>query len=989
MAMRYRKASQGFTLLEVLIAIGILAIGMVTIFTLFPIGVFAVKETVEGTRAGAIAASARAEMSAGRADMRITDSLSYKLTFDPATNSVSGYMLAGPWELPSSVSVFSDCVYQYLDNGAIRNRIIFDERTMVPLVLNGTTSAGGTVAIDPNSSCHDVDRFCLETALDQPSSPWDVFARVGQHDYRIISVATDGAEHPNILVVTVDDTGRPDPIVPGARVRVQILFPVALKDPPADVPLDWAGGMIDMGTGDISSVLPAAGRNLAQYLCGDTTSAAPKCPKCGDITHGEGWLHVGEGPYEDWVQVSGVTLTGGMPSKVAFADSHTGLAGPLPFNLLLPVVRFDPNNEDIDGAGTLHIDVITDAKSGLRTAGGGQQLSMLDAGASIEVVVDGGRGIFDPVTNGSTVTQVESNPATDALLCPGNFIRVDGRDYEIATGLSGGSFDLASMVPDFGPNAPQDKRYFSIVLGYDSSVQGDARMPARFPVTAVVRDPATDNRVIYFDVGKDRNGNLPTDFFLAAGTTMPFDNPVHILPRNQSRFSYSVSFQQKALDGTFTTGDVKVTAPTCPVAPQFGVGTEGDYPLSADQVMQCIPPAAPAPTFEGFTLFTLSSALPMALGEYERYTLDNNQGAALPNALNLSAPWTPATATLPFHLLDDNGFLESDVAELNVCSGTFTSGATFTVTPVTIDPDTARFLVPGVWVKVTDSAAGTFADARVIAFDPVVPSLDIDSGGTLANGANVSVRLAQRNEFAPNYNLPCGMGKFVHGSNVVSALQPGVGFPYATASAKRYNLAVGDFIRNANDPNGEYYAVKAINTVTSPNVQFLVLDRAYVGADSVDPFYYMSPIAEAYTAQTAVYGRYEILPLLDDNNERAAAAQFFNDANGIGTVVLVKPLPAQIRAGDYIRAEGQADHQIRATGTQIPGTGDSVDGDWQWYMIESISADRSLIKLTTSYRGYYDQADESASGPPYRSPSQPASASSQLVRTYDTAIGAF
>jgi hypothetical protein len=61
------------------------------------------------------------------------------------------------------------------------------------------------------------------------------------------------------------------------------------------------------------------------------------------------------------------------------------------------------------------------------------------------------------------------------------------------------------------------------------------------------------------------------------------------------------------------------------------------------------------------------------------------------------------------------------------------------------------------------------------------------------------------------------------------------------------------------------------------------------------------------------------------------------------------------------------------------GLGDAIDGDWRWYMIDAISADRLDITLTSPYRGYIPAVETW----------QPASVTNTIVKTYDTIFGAF
>jgi hypothetical protein len=239
---------------------------------------------------------------------------------------------------------------------------------------------------------------------------------------------------------------------------------------------------------------------------------------------------------------------------------------------------------------------------------------------------------------------------------------------------------------------------------------------------------------------------------------------------------------------------------------------------------------------------------------------------------------------------------------------------------------------------------------------------------------------------------PLGRGIFTQGSTVVQSyydptVAPGKGFP--SLGTERYCLAVGDWIEQPLGLGGAYYAVKAIQKETATERACIILDRPYEGATNADAyFHYATPIEEGFEAQATVFRRYRIQALLDASAppSRAQAAAFgfgigpTRDPDGQAIhVLLVNPLPAAIKPGDYIRADGDADH---AEGGNVDrGMGDQIDGDWRWYMIDAVSADRRTLTLTSTYRGYVPATETEAR--------QPASVTSSIVRTFDTVIGAF
>ena len=106
------------------------------------------------------------------------------------------------------------------------------------------------------------------------------------------------------------------------------------------------------------------------------------------------------------------------------------------------------------------------------------------------------------------------------------------------------------------------------------------------------------------------------------------------------------------------------------------------------------------------------------------------------------------------------------------------------------------------------------------------------------------------------------------------------------------------------------------------------------------------------------------------------------------------PLPATVKPGDYIRAEGDMPTKTKdindsgAEETIDAGLGDNADGDMCWYMIDSISADRRTITLASPYMGAR-VPEETHGHSNITQIYQPASVSSSVVSVFDTAIGAF
>ncbi len=982
------KTKTGFSLLEVLIAITILSIGLVSVFSLFPIGVYAVKDTVEGTRGAALSKTARAELAATRADMRILDSGS------PGYGSTSGFVPFGPWECPAHLWVFRSPLFQYVDSPpppaspALHNRIVFDDRTMIPITLKGSFDGSNTVTVLRTSLTRDSDLLELyyqAAAGANKYDPWEIYLRVRGKEYQIMDRTYHVAAPDRDLATLVLRAGAtPPPGAAGAPVVLpfEILLPVALKEPPVSVPQEWAGGVADFdGLTPGPFAIPPAyeSRNLAEYLV-DRVGAG----------YG-GWISV-EG---DWYQVDTVIPAVGMPTSVSVDGTQPvppdtpGLAR---FDLPLPVVTFNNGPAFFDDGGT-PADPADDTQELSLVAGGGPQLGFLESGASIEIVLDGATGNFDPsnATGRTVVLNVtDVNSDTSPFILAGDFIRIEGRDYEIARGLYdadgvGGNndFRLVGTVPSYG------SKYFHIVLGYDPTPGNQVPGVARFPVRKVTRTvtAAAPAKLPYpvtsFKVGRDVNGNLPRDLW-PAGAPDPFDNPVHILPANRTRFSYQVIMSQKSPLGTFTNGSQNVDAPDPATTPTSTDIPAIPYPPTLDSTVMTL-------NSNIFQLRTLSK--PDSTGVAFSENIQDVQNS--PARLILTAAATfDSNVPIPLHAYDENDF---DTA-LNAGTGTFNLGllrVDFPPAPPGSMTEDAIFLAPGVSVRL-DGPGGRFAVTQVATVHNSLDWFTVSGGGTLQNGDTVTVTIVAAGAGARNRTW--GRGYFVRGSDVIMGVYndtagafagiPGRAFPYSTVAPQRYHLAVGDYIQA---PDNKWYAVKAIHDVADPAKDVIILDRPYRGPTSAVPadgdyFRYVTPIQEAYTAQVAVFANYRLQQLGDDDNtdgQGNLAAAFGFDVTGAvddTKVHLAVALPPGIKPGDHIRADGDANHP------DDPGLSDLIDGDRRWYMIQSIQPDdptdpnyRREITLTSPYRGYIPAAETF----------QPASVSPSVIRTYDTVIGAF
>jgi len=969
-----RRGGAGFTLLEILIAIGILAIGLVTIFSLFPIGIYAVKDTVESSRAASLAKTARAELAARRADIALTSHNSANYGVSPTT-----YVPFGPWEKPWDVRIWREYLYEFVDSASVpHRRVLFDDRTMLPITLSGTFDGTDTVVVDTGSLTREADllEHFYDPTLPGPNmyAPWEIRLRVRGAEFLIHDRTYNGTD---LASITVDN---PAGLMPTGTLPFEILLPVALKDPPIDVPLEWAGGLADFTGG----------------------------PLMGDNGLGRGgWISV-DG---DWYQVDARNPAPiAQPKDFTLKNTYSYYPPPatdVPFRLVLPVVLFGSSlwNDNAspgpeDDTQTLPV-----------AAGGGAQLGWLESGAFVEVVLDGGRGTFDPVnapdrrtvynlTNPTGVNWLNSD--TKDFIAPGNFIRIGGRDYEIASTLQDldvdseiDDFRLVGTVPNLGPDV-----YFHIVLGYDAT-PGSDQLPgvARFPVRSVRRTPTVGSApvgypVTSFEVGRDANGNLPLDLWPAAAQD-PFHNPVKVLPANRTTYTYTLSALPRSPAGEFDSTDTNVTGPNWPSSPE----TDAVAPVPFPSVLNPADPSLGGNTGV-YELRALSEA-----GIFHCDNIVGNAGDYTTLALPAPPPFANPAVTVPFHAYDRNDFDE----DLTVGDGTYTTVAAGVgrVDLSTSDPN-AIFVAVGSLVKLT----GAFGSQSytVTSVDTTLDGFEVDISGALptpADGAVVTVTIPATAAGADNY--PHGRGNFVTGSDAVRGIYqdtagsfadvPGRSFPYAQVSGKRYHLQVGDYIHA---PDGHWYAVKSVHD--DPGVDFLVLDRPYEGASTDDfNFEYVSPIREAYDVQIAVHRNYRVRPLRDAAGDRDLAAAFGFDATGAVDptrmyVHLQSPLPPDIKPGDYIRADGDASHPAGGPPFADPGVmennlagGDAIDGDRRWYMIDSVGPEgvaptspayRTLITLTSPYRGYV---------PPAGTPEvfQPASVSSSVLRTYDTVIGAF
>lgn len=982
MAMRtLRRHKCGFTLLEVLIAIGILAIGMVTVFSLFPIALHSVKFTVDNSRGGALTESARAELTAGGAPAAILAA--------GARSYAGSHVPFGPWTFPADLRTFRAPLYRYVDTtavpGVLHNRVVFDERTMVPITLNGLFTGGFTVNIPGVVQNRDTD--LLEYFYDFPGStyaPWEIYLKVRGRKYKIVDRTYGGATLSDLFTLDVDPGGPGLPNIGPTPIPFEILLPVAMKETPVDVPLEAAGAV----------------SYFAAVAPGPYTIVTESANIAANLVVG-GWVSV-EG---DWYQVASVippptAPPTTMPTSFSITLSGTD-PGPAPdiagasFRLPLPVVTF---NSLAASADSMPLPVV---------AGSGPQLTYLESGAWVEFVFDGAKADFFPTnTFGRDIVLnvTDFNNDTTPFIMPGNFIRIDGHDYEIASVLQDldldtqvDDFRLVGTVPTYGTG-----RYFHIVLGYDPTAATQVPGVARFPVTSVTRGatglgPVYGRPVTEFVVGKDVNDNLPTDLWAAAAPD-PFRTPVHVLPANRTSFSYQVVTEQKSSRGTFTAGSPNVDAPD-----------PGPGPASVD-----IPAIPYPPVFDRVIMNTVSSSVfslralsrPEAAGVALPSTdiintLNSNStlvlaGIGPPPAFNLTTP-------IPFHAWDANDF-STDFA---VGQGTFVAPLTVDFTPVGSSLiNEAIFFAPNVWVRLLEVGGSGRVSVTTITSVPVPPqfnTITVLGAGSLAIGDVVTVSILGSPSAPPGRNWPWGRGSFIEGSDCVVSVYtddspafapfpgngiPGRGFPYPYPSPTRFHLAVGDYIQA---PTGDWYAVKAIHD--DPGADFLILDRPYTGASNSDFFFrYVTPMPEAYNAQVVVFRNYRIQSLQDASPAKDLAAAFGFDVSGFADpekkkVRLATAMPPNMKPGHYIRADGDASHPVAAP-TEDPGLGDSVDGDWRWYMIESIGPAglgpgdldyRKEVTLTTPYLGHIPAAQTF----------QPASVTGSVIRTFDTIIGAF
>ena len=398
--------------------------------------------------------------------------------------------------------------------------------------------------------------------------------------------------------------------------------------------------------------------------------------------------------------------------------------------------------------------------------------------------------------------------------------------------------------------------------------------------------------------------------------------------------------------------------------------------------------------------------MPVTPGDVHSLDIGSVDPGYLSVNINANAPFD--ASHLPFHAYDRNDF--TNPAGILAGVGTFKVAALqvdFTVAGSTITTD-AVFLAEQVKVELRDAGGMVLDSATILSVDVDLNNITLDNAGSI--GADTVVNVFIRPTALGDNNAPIGRGFFQNGADVVRAWYPSDlsggglttpagwrGLPYTDQPALAHDirLTVGDYIQG---PDFKWYAVKAIRpaaTVSATAFDYIILDRPYEGADSVAGsgyFRYVTPVTEIYKAQVAVFRNYRVQSLRNASTGRNAAAAFgFGVADpATGLVVrdpmlvhLAAPLPTGIKPGDYIRADGDADHPVKV-GADIPsdpGLNDALDGDWRWYMIDFVSTDRLTITLTSPYGGYVPASEAAAL--------QPASVTSSIVRTFDTVIGAF
>ena len=237
----------GFTLLEVMIAILILGVGLSTVFTLFPIGIMSVKQTVDGSRAAMLGATARSEAMASQVCLSITNS---------GAKSFSGHMTnlsskscsaaPGPFFYPMDMRFFPTPVYEYQNAAGVTVRkMLFDNRRMVPMRFVGRFSGGRTVNIVPGSTNRDADRIGYFLAGNS-FAPWQIIMRVQGRDYLLSTCAQSGVTPTSF---TVSSLGPTLPSIPG-DTPFEVLIPVAIKEPPTSVPQEYPAGYAYFAGGD-------------------------------------------------------------------------------------------------------------------------------------------------------------------------------------------------------------------------------------------------------------------------------------------------------------------------------------------------------------------------------------------------------------------------------------------------------------------------------------------------------------------------------------------------------------------------------------------------------------------------------------------------------------------------------------------------------------------------------------------------------------------
>ena len=852
---RYRL---GFTLLEILISIALLGVGLSAIFSLFPIGIHAAKQTVDGTRAAVLADTARSELMVSQVQIGVTNrGSSY---FDGEWCNAP----SGSFYYPYDMRYFILPVYEYYDAGGdLVKRVLFDDRRMVPIRLAGTFSGGHTINVSQASLTRDCERLAYFLDTDDVFSPWRVTMRVRGRDY-VLDTVNFGAGL-SIASLVVDPAGPQLPTY-AADAPFDIHLPVAMKEPPMDVAQEWAGGKARFSEPNPYTIDHAA----------DTRKIA-NCLSEG------GWISV----RGDWYRVA------------AFDGDHITLdsSQPLPpahdtqFDVVLPVADFSQatalaNDPADPWDDTLDVPVPSSAGTAAQAA----QAAFFESGAQVEVVLDGARGCFDPANAANPDTRTifdctQVNPDTAGFIVAGNFIRVEGVDYEIASSYDSvaGAFSIVGPVPALGSD-----KYFNIVLGYKPAL-GQVPHVARFPVRQHVRQAGAPGPngcpIVSFVMGCDTNGNLPQDFIpIGAGALA---HPVHVLPANRTQFCYQVAITQRGivanLDRTspwVTAPDIASPSPTSPALPSI------PYPV-LDYVCATFNPIQVS-TYRIFVPPAGKDLNPNWMSNYavKRDIIDTDtDGARL--KVHPHPPFSGQD--VPFYIWDRNLIgmpMVIGTASYNKPSGRCTF--------LTMNAN-AAYLTPGtvILVNYLDDKSKPQTDSFTVDynFNPTNGWIRWKSG-MKSNGTPVTLSVAPSGLIGPpDGNPPHARGTWTHGSNAVKAvypnqwgsfeLGPSTGFPESPDADARCNIEAGDYLEPPD--GGNWYTIVAVRHNKDAGRDYILLDRAYTGPTTADfSSRYATPLNKTFSAQVTVFRNYGVQPLRDtvDSLSAAKAAAFGYDAVG-------------------------------------------------------------------------------------------------------------